>query len=157
MAGAKWRGEIAGANCRERNGGSEMAGAKWRGEMAGQNSRGRNREAVKTVLSPGAFEFYRLFARKRFRSCLNVYYPAVSVFLESIYMISICERSRLRAVTLSYYFYLLFFSASRRIAAFPFAYFAVGNAYDLSYTLSAPSSQCNYFLQAHAPLPCKTF
>ena len=127
--------------------------------MAGAEYQGRNREDIETVLSPGAFVFYRHFIRKRFRSCLNVYYPAVSVFLESFYLYDL----DLRAISFArIHDFVLFLSLDllgkppyRRVS---FCITSQSATLTISLMLlSAPSSQCHYFLQVHAPLPCKTF
>lgn len=101
-----------------RNGGSEMAGAKWRG----QNSRGGTGKPSKRFFRQALLSFIVFLHGNGFGLVLMYIIPPLRFFSNlSIYMASICERSRLRAYTISYYFYLSIFPVSRRIFAFPFA------------------------------------
>ena len=88
--------------------------------MAGQNSSGGTGKTSKRFFRQALLSFIVILYGNGFGLVLMYIIPPFRFFSNlSIYMASICERSRLRAVTLSYYFYLSIFRVSRRIAALP--------------------------------------
>ena len=135
-----------------RNGGGEMAGAKWRGRIAGAEQGKPSKRFFRQAL----LSFIVILYGNGFGLVLMYIIPPFRFFSD----LSIWPRFASDLVCAQSLFRIIFISCSSRQAAvsprFLLHNFAVGNAYPLSYALSAPSSQCNYFLQAHAPLPCKT-